>query len=122
MQIIAKCPGCGHSWLLEAGGADRRIKCPKCHKLFKIPNLDEVPKAKKVIKQAKDNGKPSQFCGDEFWIWGSSISRIEGIDKELIDTAVMSGTGSYDRPGSLTPTHTGPTTRALSHSTKQVLN
>ena len=55
MQIIAKCPGCGHSWLLEASAADRRIRCPKCHKLFKIPNLDEVPKAKKVIKQAKDN-------------------------------------------------------------------
>ena len=53
MQIIAKCPGCGNRWLLDAGAADRRIKCPKCRRLFKIPKLDEVPKATKVIKQAK---------------------------------------------------------------------
>ncbi|RKY24913.1 MAG: hypothetical protein DRP62_02640 [Planctomycetota bacterium] len=53
MQIIAKCPGCGNRWLLDAWAADRRIKCPKCHRLFKIPKLDEVPKATKVIRQAK---------------------------------------------------------------------
>ena len=34
MRIIAKCPGCGNRWLLDAGAADRRIKCPKCHKSF----------------------------------------------------------------------------------------
>jgi transposase-like protein len=53
MQIIAKCPSCGNSWLFDAGAADRRIKCQKCHRLFKVPKLDEVPKAVKVIKQAK---------------------------------------------------------------------
>jgi predicted Zn finger-like uncharacterized protein len=53
MQIIAKCPGCGSSYLLDAAAADRRIKCRKCRTLFKVPKLDEVPKAVKVIKQAK---------------------------------------------------------------------
>lgn len=53
MQIIAQCPTCGNSWLLDAAAADRRIKCRRCRKLFKVPNLDEVPKAVKVIRQAK---------------------------------------------------------------------
>ena len=53
MQIIAQCPKCGNRWLLDAAAADRRIRCPKCRRLFKIPKLDEVPKAVKVIKQAK---------------------------------------------------------------------
>jgi hypothetical protein len=53
MQIIAKCPGCGNSCLLDAAAADRRIQCRQCRTLFKVPKLDEVPKAVKVIKQAK---------------------------------------------------------------------
>jgi len=53
MQIIAQCPRCGSTWLLDSSAADRRIKCRKCGKLFKVPQLDEVPKAIKVIKQAK---------------------------------------------------------------------
>jgi uncharacterized Zn finger protein len=53
MQIIAKCPSCSNSCLLDADAADRRIKCRKCRTLFKVPKLDEVPKAVKVIKQAK---------------------------------------------------------------------
>ncbi len=53
MQIIAQCPACGNAWLLDADAADRRIKCRKCQKLFKVPSLDEVPKAVKVIRQAK---------------------------------------------------------------------
>jgi DNA-directed RNA polymerase subunit RPC12/RpoP len=55
MQIIAKCPGCGSTRLLDGSAADRRIRCPKCSRLFKIPKLEEVPKAIKVIKHAKSN-------------------------------------------------------------------
>jgi DNA-directed RNA polymerase subunit RPC12/RpoP len=33
--------------------ADRRVKCPNCNRLFKVPTLDEVPKAVKIIKHAK---------------------------------------------------------------------
>ena len=63
MQIIAQCPKCGNSWILDSSAADRRIRCQNCHKLFKVPKLDEVPKAIKIIKQAKgtiyvdENGK-----------------------------------------------------------------
>lgn len=53
MQIIALCPKCGTPWLLEESAADRRIKCHKCCKLFKVPKLEDVPKAIKVIKQSK---------------------------------------------------------------------
>jgi len=53
MQIIAKCPDCGNGCLLEAGAADRRIRCTKCRRLFKVPKLEEVSKAIKIIKQAK---------------------------------------------------------------------
>jgi predicted Zn finger-like uncharacterized protein len=53
VQIIAQCPGCGSAWLLASSVADRRIRCPKCGRLFKVPSLDDVPKAAKVIKQAK---------------------------------------------------------------------
>jgi DNA-directed RNA polymerase subunit RPC12/RpoP len=55
MQIIAKCPGCGGTWSLDSSAADRRIKCRKCSMLFKIPKLNELPKAIKVIKKAKSN-------------------------------------------------------------------
>jgi transposase-like protein len=53
MQIIAQCPACGSPWQLENSAADRRIKCRKCGKLFKVPKLEELPKATKMIKQAK---------------------------------------------------------------------
>ena len=53
MQLIAQCPNCSNSRLLDASAVGRRIRCPKCHKLFKVPKLDEVPKAVKIIKQAK---------------------------------------------------------------------
>jgi hypothetical protein len=53
MQIIAKCPFCGFSWLLDAIAADRRVKCENCRKLFKVPPLEDIPEAKKVIDRAK---------------------------------------------------------------------
>ena len=53
MEIIAQCPSCGNVWLLDSSATDRRIRCRKCRRLFKVPSLDEVPKAVKVIKQAK---------------------------------------------------------------------
>ncbi len=53
MQIIARCPGCSSVWLLKSSAADRRIRCRKCGRLFKVPKSDELPKAVKVIKQAK---------------------------------------------------------------------
>jgi len=53
MQIIAHCPECGSRRRLEATAADRRIRCLKCRKLFRIPSLEEIPKATEAIKRAK---------------------------------------------------------------------
>ncbi|MHC4475165.1 MAG: hypothetical protein ACYTEL_05955 [Planctomycetota bacterium] len=53
MQIIAQCPRCGATWLLDSSAADRRMRCTACHRLFKIPKLEDVPKAVKIIRQAK---------------------------------------------------------------------
>ena len=63
MQIIAQCPRCGHHWLLDESAADRRIRCPNCRRLFKVPKLEEMPRAVKTIKSVKgtvyvdENGK-----------------------------------------------------------------
>ena len=53
MQIIAQCPKCKNTWLLAEDAADRRIKCQSCGRLFKVPKLEDVPKAAKIIKNAK---------------------------------------------------------------------
>jgi hypothetical protein len=53
MRIIAHCPGCGSNWLLDQSAADKRITCRKCLKLFKVPKLQDVPKAVKILKHAK---------------------------------------------------------------------
>ncbi|MFC1738803.1 hypothetical protein ACFL1G_07140 [Planctomycetota bacterium] len=53
MQIIAQCPNCSNCWLLDADAADKRIKCHTCRTVFKIPKLEGVPKAVKIIQQAK---------------------------------------------------------------------
>lgn len=53
MQIIARCPECNSVWQLDSSAADRRIRCGKCGRLFKVPKSDEWPKAAKVIQRAK---------------------------------------------------------------------
>jgi hypothetical protein len=53
MQIIAQCPGCHSNWLLSDVSADKRVRCSKCRRLFRVPKLEDVPKAVKVIKRAK---------------------------------------------------------------------
>ena len=52
MQILAKCPKCGQILELSSEAADKRIRCPKCHRLFKVPDLDSLEKAMKVISIA----------------------------------------------------------------------
>ena len=63
MQIIAHCPECGNRYRLGDDAADRRIRCPKCNRLFRVPNLEDLPKATNAIERAKgaiyvnENGK-----------------------------------------------------------------
>ena len=53
MQIIAECPGCKQPCRLVANAADRRTRCPKCGRMFKVPHLNELSKAVKIIKDAE---------------------------------------------------------------------
>jgi hypothetical protein len=53
MYIIAKCPQCGYRWWLDAAAADRRLRCRKCLRLLKVPDLAEVPDAASIIRHAK---------------------------------------------------------------------
>jgi uncharacterized C2H2 Zn-finger protein len=55
MEIITQCPSCGHNWRCEECAADRRLRCPNCNKLFKVPKLNEVEKAFNKIKNAKSS-------------------------------------------------------------------
>ncbi|HIJ72101.1 MAG TPA: hypothetical protein HPP87_12185 [Planctomycetes bacterium] len=52
MQILAKCPRCGQILQLSPAGADRRITCPRCYRLFKVPDLKSLQKAMEVVKNA----------------------------------------------------------------------
>jgi uncharacterized Zn finger protein len=53
MRIIAQCPNCSNKWILGGSAADKRVRCRSCGQLFKVPKLDEVPRAVKVIKHAR---------------------------------------------------------------------
>ena len=52
MQIFARCPFCNNNWSLDAQNIDKRITCKKCGRKFRVPKLDEVPKAEDMIKKA----------------------------------------------------------------------
>ena len=53
MHIIAQCPRCRYHWWLDAAAADRRLRCRKCLRLLKVPDLTEVPDATDIISQAQ---------------------------------------------------------------------
>jgi tRNA(Ile2) C34 agmatinyltransferase TiaS len=53
MHIIARCPRCGYRWYLNGSAADRRLRCRKCCRLLRVPDLIEVPSALDVITHAQ---------------------------------------------------------------------
>lgn len=53
MQIMARCPRCNSVWQLDNSAADRRIRCRKCGRLFKVPKPDELANAAEVIERTK---------------------------------------------------------------------
>ena len=53
MQIYTKCPGCKFEARLDVAAADRRLRCPKCRLLFKVPALEEVDKALKIVETSQ---------------------------------------------------------------------
>ena len=53
MELLAKCPRCGEVIHLQLSDADKRKRCPKCGSLFKVPDIDNLQEALKVIEKAK---------------------------------------------------------------------
>jgi len=53
MQIIASCPKCANRVCLSTDAADKRIRCPRCNWLLKIPRLEDLPEALRIIEQSK---------------------------------------------------------------------
>ena len=53
MHIIARCPRCGYRWWLDATAADRRMRCRKCFRPLRIPDLTEIPEAGKATEAAR---------------------------------------------------------------------
>jgi len=52
MRILAKCPICRQILELSFDAADRRMTCPRCGRLFKVPDLEHLKKAMAVIENA----------------------------------------------------------------------
>jgi len=52
MQLLAKCPRCSEVLNLLLSDADKRKRCTKCGTLFKVPDLEHLQEALKVIKKA----------------------------------------------------------------------
>ncbi|MCF7954398.1 MAG: hypothetical protein K9M75_01215 [Phycisphaerae bacterium] len=50
MKICVKCPRCNDRILLSSHAADRRITCPKCLILFKVPAMEELGDALSAIE------------------------------------------------------------------------
>ncbi|HEX41145.1 MAG TPA: hypothetical protein ENN81_03700 [Phycisphaerales bacterium] len=53
MKIIAHCPKCRTARHLDASAADRRVRCPNCRRLFKVPSLEELHRALAVLEQTR---------------------------------------------------------------------
>lgn len=53
MKLLAKCPKCTHNLNLDADMADKRIRCPRCNSLFKVPDMENLNKAIKIIQTAR---------------------------------------------------------------------
>jgi hypothetical protein len=50
MKMCVKCPCCSDRILLSSHAADRRITCPKCLTLLKVPAMDELGEALSAIE------------------------------------------------------------------------
>lgn len=52
MKLLAKCPVCGVTLELTADDADKRIRCRRCRRLFKVPELDKLHRALDLLQNA----------------------------------------------------------------------
>ena len=55
MKMQAKCPACAYVMTLEVLDADTRKRCPRCSRPFRVPELQTLKEAMKVLKTSCSN-------------------------------------------------------------------
>lgn len=55
MKLQAKCPECGCVMQFDKSDADKRKRCQRCGRLFKVPELEMMKDALKIIEDAEVN-------------------------------------------------------------------
>jgi transposase-like protein len=53
MHLLAKCPKCSHEMVLVLNDADKRKRCRRCGRLFKVPQPEHLQKALDLLQKAK---------------------------------------------------------------------
>ncbi|HDS84255.1 MAG TPA: hypothetical protein ENN97_03580 [Phycisphaerales bacterium] len=53
MRLLTKCPDCSIALELSIADADRRKRCPRCGKLFRLPDTDALHKALTLLQSAQ---------------------------------------------------------------------
>lgn len=52
MRILTKCPKCREPIPLLISDADKRKRCTRCGRLFKVPDMDQLKEALDSLSQA----------------------------------------------------------------------
>jgi DNA-directed RNA polymerase subunit RPC12/RpoP len=50
MQILVQCALCSYSFYLDADWVDKRVSCPQCKRLLKVPSAAELSKPLTILK------------------------------------------------------------------------
>ncbi len=45
MKLLAQCPVCRMTMELSMNDADKRIRCQRCRRLFKVPDMEKMKTA-----------------------------------------------------------------------------
>ncbi|NLK41470.1 MAG: hypothetical protein GX298_05395 [Planctomycetes bacterium] len=53
MRLLTKCPACSIAVELSIAHADRRTHCPRCGKLFRLPDTDALHEALALLRSAQ---------------------------------------------------------------------
>lgn len=53
MRLLTKCPGCSIPIELSIADADRRKRCPRCGRLFYVPDTDALRDAMSLLGTAQ---------------------------------------------------------------------
>ncbi len=52
MRLLARCPDCGFEMTLLLEDADKRKRCRRCGRLFKVPTVEQMRMAIDLLEQA----------------------------------------------------------------------